>query len=294
MKNFFILFLILSLNLFAQSLSNKWVLVSEINGEKIFVDTTTIKHLENQITVLSFTFFEKPKSFPAISEKVASAKEQILFTLLNQKYSRIGTLYYDDKLKILGEFSTPGLNINTQTFAEPIDSNQAIKNIYNFCLNYINKKEQISLEEEAKIKNEKKREFLKSITEKNPAENVKKENPISSQEKKSGKDSTLKIVDARSSLDKKYSKPMSSSSDEWKLADDSKTIFTDGTKFAFQVSSWKNKAKAESEVRKLKAKGYNAFVVEANVPGKGGIWYRVRVGYFNSIDEAQSSQRKLK
>lgn len=293
MKKFFILLFIFNQFIIAQSLSNKWVLVSEINGEKIFVDTTTIKHLENQITVLSFTFFSNPKKFPLMNEKVFSTKEQILFTLLNQKYSRIGTLYYNDKLKILGEFSTPGLNINTQTFAEPIDSNQAIKNIYTYCLNYINKKEQISLEEETRIKNEKKREFLKNIAEKASRDLV---NDISeiSVTKKVNKDSTAKAIDSKNANDKRNIFASNKNKEEWKVADDSKTIFTDGTKFVFQVSSWRNKSKAESEVRKLKAQGFDAFIVQANIPQKGGIWYRVRVGYFDSLNEAQNNQRKLK
>jgi len=66
------------------------------------------------------------------------------------------------------------------------------------------------------------------------------------------------------------------------------TIFSDGQKFCYQVSSWKIKSRAENEVARLKRNGENAFIVEANVPSKGGLWYRVRIGYFNSLEETEN------
>jgi len=71
------------------------------------------------------------------------------------------------------------------------------------------------------------------------------------------------------------------------------TLFTDGKLFCFQVSSWKNYSVAESEVNKLIDKGFNAFIVEANLGTKKGVWYRVRVGYFNSKEEALQNQQEL-
>ncbi len=67
-----------------------------------------------------------------------------------------------------------------------------------------------------------------------------------------------------------------------------KMIFTDGYLYCFQVSSWRSREKAESELKRLKAKGYDAFIVVANLPELDGTWYRVRVGYFGSMAEAES------
>jgi cell division protein FtsN len=39
--------------------------------------------------------------------------------------------------------------------------------------------------------------------------------------------------------------------------------------------------------------GENAFVVEADLPQLDGIWYRVRVGYFNSLSEARTAKEKM-
>ncbi|MEW6194572.1 MAG: SPOR domain-containing protein [Bacteroidota bacterium] len=66
-----------------------------------------------------------------------------------------------------------------------------------------------------------------------------------------------------------------------------RTIYFDGSGFNVQVSSWRNKGKAEDEVKRLRGRGFDAFLVEANLPQKGGIWYRVRIGNFKSSDEAE-------
>lgn len=66
-----------------------------------------------------------------------------------------------------------------------------------------------------------------------------------------------------------------------------KTIYYDGSRYNVQVSSWRNKQKAENEVKRLRREGLTAFLVEANLPQKGGLWYRVRIGNFNSREEAE-------
>ncbi len=292
MKKVFLLIIFSSLFANAQTLSNKWILVGEANDEKVFIDTSSIKKFENQISALIFSFYKTPKNIHSIEENVFSSKEQIFFTMVNQKFAKIGSLYYDDKLKILGEKSLPGLNINTQNFSEPIDSNEMVKMIYDFCINFLNKKEQISLEEQEKRKKEQNREMLKKIAEGKTNE-IKKTDEQKTKSNKLEIDTTLRIVDNRTLKEKFISSNKKFTQDDnWKSTS-SKTIFSDGTKYVFQVSSWKNKAKAESEVRKLKSKGFDPFIVEANVPERGGKWYRVRVGYYNSIEEAEAAQKKL-
>lgn len=72
-----------------------------------------------------------------------------------------------------------------------------------------------------------------------------------------------------------------------------KTIYFDGNSYNVQVSSWRNKIKAEQEVKKLRQAGYDAFVMIVNLPEKGGIWYRVRVGSFKSLEEAKDFSIKF-
>jgi OOP family OmpA-OmpF porin len=71
-------------------------------------------------------------------------------------------------------------------------------------------------------------------------------------------------------------------------------IFTDGYLYCVQVSSWRARAKAESEAMRLESEGYNSFIVIADLPELDGTWYRVRVGYFNTFDEANRVRERVK
>ncbi|TSA30595.1 MAG: SPOR domain-containing protein [Ignavibacteriales bacterium] len=73
-----------------------------------------------------------------------------------------------------------------------------------------------------------------------------------------------------------------------------KSIYFDGKNYSYQTSSWPRKLRAEQEVKRLRALGINAFIVEAYLPQKGGTWYRVRVGSFNSEKETQDYINKNK
>ena len=73
-----------------------------------------------------------------------------------------------------------------------------------------------------------------------------------------------------------------------------KNIWTDGTQYVIQVSSWSNESKADRMAAKLKAEGHNAFVQKAYVNKFKRTYYRVRIGYFNSLSKAESYQKTLK
>ena len=70
-------------------------------------------------------------------------------------------------------------------------------------------------------------------------------------------------------------------------------IFTDGRVYTVQVSSWREKSKAESQVSKLKSAGYNSFVVEAALSQLDGKWYRVRVGFYDTLSEAKKVKERI-
>ena len=71
-------------------------------------------------------------------------------------------------------------------------------------------------------------------------------------------------------------------------------IFTDGYLYCIQISSWRARGKAESEAKRLESEGYKAFIVVAELPELDGIWYRVRVGYYNSLDEVNKIRERVK
>jgi cell division septation protein DedD len=67
---------------------------------------------------------------------------------------------------------------------------------------------------------------------------------------------------------------------------------TGETTWSVQANSYPDLRSANDLVDRLKNKGYNAFVTEANIKGK--VWYRVRVGRFRSREEAEKTEAALK
>ncbi len=63
--------------------------------------------------------------------------------------------------------------------------------------------------------------------------------------------------------------------------------------YSFQISSLKEKANAESTVEKLKASGYDAFIKQVTLKGKG-VWYRVFIQGFKSKGDAYKAARKIR
>jgi OOP family OmpA-OmpF porin len=71
-------------------------------------------------------------------------------------------------------------------------------------------------------------------------------------------------------------------------------IYTDGRSYCYQVGSFRSYNRAQREVRRLISGGYDAFMIEvSNLPGLQGTWYRVRVGYFDSITQARKHRENL-
>ena len=74
---------------------------------------------------------------------------------------------------------------------------------------------------------------------------------------------------------------------------DSKKASQNNNKFTIQVASLKDSKIADKLVGRLKKGGYSAYRSIGKIPGKG-IWYRVRVGSFNSRSEADPTLNRLK
>lgn len=63
--------------------------------------------------------------------------------------------------------------------------------------------------------------------------------------------------------------------------------------FTLQVKAAKDRVEADAFVASLKRQGYKPWIVLADIPGKGR-YYRIRVGKFDSREEAQSFQRRYR
>ena len=77
----------------------------------------------------------------------------------------------------------------------------------------------------------------------------------------------------------------------------SRMVYTDGKHYVVQISAWRTsedaEVHAEKQVEQLKQKGYNAFI-DTLKDKWNAVWYRVRIGYFNTFQEAESVAEKLK
>ena len=94
--------------IYAQIPGPKWIKILELSDQTVYVDTSSIKQVSGQISVLSISLYKKPQLISSLNKEASSVKSQILFNVSLRKYSVIGTMYYDKNLKILGETSLPG------------------------------------------------------------------------------------------------------------------------------------------------------------------------------------------
>lgn len=70
-------------------------------------------------------------------------------------------------------------------------------------------------------------------------------------------------------------------------------ILTDGLNFCIQLSTWRNKQRADEVASIYRKKGFNAFVTETSIPNVSGYFYKVRVGFFSSLTEARETNKAI-
>jgi hypothetical protein len=63
-------------------------------------------------------------------------------------------------------------------------------------------------------------------------------------------------------------------------------IYKSGDKYMVQISSWPSEQSARKQAAYYEKKGFNTDIIKASL--NKGVWYRVRVGYFNSESEAEN------
>ncbi|WP_337865823.1 SPOR domain-containing protein [Ignavibacterium sp.] len=63
--------------------------------------------------------------------------------------------------------------------------------------------------------------------------------------------------------------------------------------YVVQVAAFRSNSIAENEAAKFRNKGYSAFVEKAEIQGMG-VWFRVRIGNFSTLTEAQEFQSRVK
>jgi cell division septation protein DedD len=61
------------------------------------------------------------------------------------------------------------------------------------------------------------------------------------------------------------------------------------TKFTLQLSSFQDKSEAEAFLTSMRSAGYQPYLTEADVSGKG-TFYRVRLGTYRSVEAANEAK----
>ena len=64
-------------------------------------------------------------------------------------------------------------------------------------------------------------------------------------------------------------------------------------RYTVQTASYQERYMAEDEVKRLKRRGFAAFVVSSELPGKG-VWHRVRLGSFSNKAAAERLQKSVR
>ena len=115
------------------------------------------------------------------------------------------------------------------------------------------------------------------------AEKVAKVKPIEKAKEKTAPEKTVPIAEVK----KETATPKPPQTEGTKTGTEAR-----GKVWAVQVNAYPLERDAKSLAKKLKDKGYDAYVVPTNIKGKD--WYRVRVGRLGTQEEAKALQEKLK
>lgn len=392
-----IILLVFATSLFAQ---NSWTIISQDEEKVVYVDTSSIKVNENSISALSMIIYLSPQKTNPFQAEASKIRTQFLFNRVTKRYTVIGTLYYDEEGKIVGETTNTRISTGSDdTFSLPIEDNEYAEKVFDSVNEYLSEgtiqpkklaedstksiqKEMISETTDTILSEDDIKDTLLTESGRAPSEQMDTtqkveeiEEPITKKMKeelrnKVERDTTLAarstqkdtvdekpkspaivetdtlsdtvsyntpepkteqdIKDQSERLSKNKEKEETkgrkiynpstgeytyvdeegnpnksdagSNEDEKSQTSDGKydsskermvkqIIFTDGNIYCFQVSSWKQESKADAQARKRSNDGHDAFVVSADIPGKG-TWYRVRIGYFNSLSETENYMRK--
>ncbi|MFC2134840.1 SPOR domain-containing protein [Bacteroidota bacterium] len=310
----------------AQYIGKRWAVVEDFEDITVYLDTSSIRSLDDQLAIWSLTIYRVPQKVEPLTKMVSHIKSQYLINIPAKQYSVIGALYYDAQGRIIGEASNPRMLGENEPYSKPIDENPSLQILINKAWAFISTgkldgipdEDIISLDRVAfnlslnqKIserlnKNNEEYSNLSGGTESGDSSKTNEDSSIQTDLSMLTPNTTPNIdllqessqddTSTQTPTTEPILSPEENDTAEYDSSNESNvasTIFTDGSLFCFQVSSWKRKKIADSEVQRLRDLGHNAFVVEAYIPSKGGTWYRVRIGYFNSLQEARNYKNRM-
>lgn len=70
--------------------------------------------------------------------------------------------------------------------------------------------------------------------------------------------------------------------------------YSENGEYSVQVGAWRSRAKAESQASAWKDRGFDrSFVVEYGNEDTGDLWYRIRIGQFDTVEMASTLKEEL-
>ena len=333
-KTYFLIFIILGVSsIFAQEITENWQIIKSNDYSDIFIDPDKVVEYGNDISVWVLEKLKVVQLIDK-SDEILSIKTHYLFNKMKKRYAEIGIIYYDSKGGIVNRSSKSSFNGGPSAFLTPITASAKTQIIFNSVISYmitgeianvvdtvsknINPKNQTeNTDEKSKLETVNNINYedknIESVEANVEDINIEKEQSNHNTKE----DFTLKIPEqaeikeidqsgipntnvSLNEIDKvqisnlpKIIVPEKeyNAENERALAN---AIFTDGNLYCIQISSWKTKSYADREINKLLEKGFNAFIFSVKPKNKNSIWHRVRVGYFDSLEEAQRIQKAIK
>jgi len=333
-KTYFLIFIILGVSsIFAQEITENWQIIKSNDYSDIFIDPDKVVEYGNDISVWVLEKLKVVQLIDK-SDEILSIKTHYLFNKMKKRYAEIGIIYYDSKGGIVNRSSKSSFNGGPSAFLTPITASAKTQIIFNTVISYmitgeianvvdtasknINPKNQTeNTDEKSKVETVNNINYedknIESVEANVEDINIEKEQSNHNTKE----DFTLKIPEqaeikeidqsgipntkvSLNEIDKvqisnlpKIIVPEKeyNAENERALAN---AIFTDGNLYCIQISSWKTKSYADREINKLLEKGFNAFIFSVKPKNKNSIWHRVRVGYFDSLEEAQRIQKAIK
>lgn len=122
----------------SQSMGKRWMIIQDLQDKIVYIDTSAIKVIENQISVWSLVSNREPKIINPFQQLVSKIKTNFLINTVTNKYALIGTLYYDEKGRIVGESSAPKITGGNDNFMMPIQEGTLIDVIKQKSEEYLN------------------------------------------------------------------------------------------------------------------------------------------------------------
>lgn len=155
-------------------------------------------------------------------------------------------------------------------------------------------KEKIRQEEERRKKEElaKKSEREKLLAQKKEEELAKKKTESKKQqeqERKRKEDAQKTLEAKKKAVNEEKVKPK----EEKPEPTTPPTLDSEGEYYTIQLQSSQNKERVEKLLTELRAQGYTVYAIQADLKEKG-IWYRIRLGKYNTNEEAINDAEKLK